>query len=304
MKLLVTGGSGLLGTAIRSAWAGSYEILLPTRSELDLEDSEQTMRYILKNLPDYCIHAAANVFGLAGHKLNPSQALLVNSRIDINLISALHKAPPKSFLYVGTVAAYGYPYRTERLNESDFLLGLPHSGEYGYAMAKRFGLDLSNSLKELGVKVTYAIMTNLFGPNDNFNETSGHVVPSLISRAVRARDEKRVLEVWGRKTDTRDFMYSGTAASILLRLIETNFEGRVNVGSGFERSIESVVEIICDELKISSVNYNENVLNSIRHRVLDTKFLAETIGQVDDQFEKNLRSTINWYLENSHSARS
>ena len=170
MKLLITGSRGLLGSALRMQSEGLFEIFAPTRSELDLEDGIAVENYISNLRPDYCIHTAAHVYGLGGHKLHPNKALFLNSKIDINLISALHETSIEHFVYVGTVASYGFPYLSQPLHERDFMKGVPHAGEYGYAMAKRFGYDLSSSLKLNGTSVTYAIMTNLFGPFDNFND--------------------------------------------------------------------------------------------------------------------------------------
>jgi GDP-L-fucose synthase len=212
--------------------------------------------------------------------------------------------PPKQFIYVGTVASYGHPYKTNALKEKDFLSGLPHIGEYGYAMAKRFGFDLANSLRENEVKVTYAVMTNLFGPNDNFNHQTGHVIPSLIARSRNAKRDSVPLEVWGRPTDTRDFLYSGVAAQRLLQLLTKEFDGTVNIGSGIERSIASVVDVITSCLQISDVRYKEVPLSTINHRVLDIELLETTCGKIPDNFEENLRSTISWLESNHESARS
>ena len=204
MKLLITGASGLLGSAILEQAENSYEVYAPNRASLNLEDSQAVLKYVSKIRPDFCIHTAAHVYGLGGHKLHPNKSLFLNSKIDLNLISALSDVGINHFVYVGTVASYGYPYRKQPLNETDFLSGIPHVGEYGYAMAKRFGYDLSNSLKLNGASVTYAIMTNMFGPRDNFNESTGHVIPSLVSRAFRAIDMKKPLDVWGGKRQIRE----------------------------------------------------------------------------------------------------
>jgi GDP-L-fucose synthase len=304
LKLLVTGGGGLLGSAICDQASADFMLLAPRRTELNLEDVHQVTEYIKLHKPDVCIHSAAHVFGLGGHKLHPNKALLVNSRIDINLISAFQINPPKKFIYVGTVASYGYPYLSNRLKEQDFFKGIPHIGEYGYAMAKRFGYDLANSLKEFDTVVSYAIMTNLFGPNDNFNSKTGHVIPSLVSRAVSAQNEKAPLEVWGRPTDTRDFLHSSIAAKRILQLALSGYEGLINIGSGEERSISSVANLICSRLGIESISSNTSSINAISHRVLDIDLLNNNFGIIPDSFESDLENTIEWYLKNKEIARN
>lgn len=303
MKLLITGGSGLLGTALTKLASKEYEVLAPTHSDLDLENFEAVSSFISTNKPDLCIHAAARVLGLGGHKLFPNASLLINSRIDINLISAFQSEPPKHFIYVGTVASYGYPYVSNALNEDNFFDGLPHIGEYGYAMAKRFGFDLASSMKDLGTSVTYAIMTNLFGPNDNFNNRTGHVIPSLISRSYESAKNKTPLEVWGKTTDTRDFLYSENAARRLLQALGAKHDGLLNIGSGIERSIESVVKSISHHFEIKDISLNNSAINSISHRVLDISKLETFFGYMPDTFEADLLQTMKWYSKNRTLAR-
>jgi GDP-L-fucose synthase len=303
MRILVTGSRGLLGSAICELARDKFDVLEPSRQELDLSDFELTLRYIENKRPDAVIHTAAAVFGLGGHKLHPNRALLANSRIDINLVSALHEFPVSKFIYVGTVASYGYPYVGNRLNEKDFFSGVPHSSEYGYAMAKRFGFDLTKSLCEIGADINYVSMTNLFGPHDNFNSQTGHVIPSLISRAVNSSQEKSVLKVWGKPTDTRDFMYSYKAARRILQLLSTNDLDLINIGSGIERSISMVVDTICDKLGIKEVTYEDSDLPTISHRVLDISLLESKFGKFEDDFKSEIETTIDWYLANQEIAR-
>lgn len=303
MKLLITGSSGLLGSAIRAQSEGMFEVFSPPRHELNLEDGVAVNRYISDLRPDYCIHTAAHVFGLGGHKLHPNKALFLNSKIDINLISALSETDIEHFIYVGTVASYGYPYLTQPLVESEFMKGVPHAGEYGYAMAKRFGFDLSSSLKLNGASVTYAIMTNLFGPHDNFNDKTGHVIPSLISRAFIALDNSSPLQVWGEETDSRDFLYSEIAAKRIIQALNGRHDGLLNIGSGKERRIVDVANIIKDYLGITNLEMKHGGVNAIHKRTLNIALLEGKFGVIPDEFEQNLKKTIDWFRENREIAR-
>jgi GDP-L-fucose synthase len=303
MKLLITGSGGLLGSAIRTQSDTQYEVLAPTRGELDLEDPVRVQEYINLHKPDLCIHSAAQVYGLGGHKLHPNKALLVNSRIDLNLITSFNEIGLEHFVYIGTVASYGYPYKSLPLLESDFFQGVPHAGEYGYAMAKRFGYDLSNSLKLNGTTVSYAVMTNLYGPNDNFNEKTGHVIPSLISRGLKAKKESKKLEVWGSEGDSRDFLYSEIAATRILQILNSRYEGLINIGSGVERKVFEVAEFIANYLSFPGISIKTGAVNAIHNRTLSIETLENLYGKIHPNFEKTLSTTIDWLAKNLNSSR-
>jgi GDP-L-fucose synthase len=181
--------------------------------------------------------------------------------------------------------------------------GVPHAGEYGYAMAKRFGFDLSSSLKLNGTSVTYAIMTNMFGPNDNFNDKTGHVIPSLISRAYLALESKKLLQVWGEESDSRDFLYSEIAAKRIIQALNGRHDGLLNIGSGKERRIIEVAEIIKDFLGVKGIEMKLGGVNAIHKRTLDISLLEDKFGDIPDDFENNLKKTIEWYGENRVIAR-
>ena len=303
MKLLITGSTGLLGSSIRTQCEGLFEVSAPSRVELNLEDGVAVAKYISELQPDYCIHTAAHVYGLGGHRLHPNKALFLNSKIDINLISALSETNIEHFVYVGTVASYGYPYLTQPLVENDFMKGVPHAGEYGYAMAKRFGFDLASSLKLNGTSVTYAIMTNMFGPNDNFNDKTGHVIPSLIARGFTALESGSSLQVWGEETDSRDFLYSELAAKRIIQALNGRHDGLLNIGSGKERRIIDVAMIIKDYLGLAHLEMKHGGVNAIHKRTLDISLLENKFGEIPDEFESNLVKTVDWYRANQAVAR-
>ena len=303
MKLLITGSTGLLGSSIRTQCEGLFEVSAPSRVELNLEDGVAVAKYISELQPDYCIHTAAHVYGLGGHRLHPNKALFLNSKIDINLISALSETNIEHFVYVGTVASYGYPYLTQPLVENDFMKGVPHAGEYGYAMAKRFGFDLASSLKLNGTSVTYAIMTNMFGPKDNFNDKTGHVIPSLIARGFTALESGSSLQVWGEETDSRDFLYSELAAKRIIQALNGRHDGLLNIGSGKERRIIDVAMIIKDYLGLAHLEMKHGGVNAIHKRTLDISLLENKFGEIPDEFESNLVKTVDWYRANQAVAR-
>ena len=267
MKIWITGASGSLGMSLLETLENqvSAQILAPPRSELDLEDKEKVLNFVLKNVPTHIFHLAATVYGISGHQENPEESLLINTRIDNSVFSALFKSPPKWIYYSSTVAAYGHPYFQLPLLERDFLKGNPHSSEFGYAMSKRFSLNYLETMKRKHqTKFVYGLSTNLFGVGDRFHEGRGHVVISLLEKAIHASRKGLPLEVWGDGLASRDLLSTQDAAKIIVSLIGKDV-GIVNIASGQEIRISEIAELIVREFEISSgyrfIGENEGIIN-------------------------------------------
>jgi len=210
-RVLITGGRGMLGSALVEGLRelGFLNILAPTREEMDCAKSEDVNCFFDTHRPDYVFHLASLVFGIKGNLDNQLRSFNENTAISMNVINASGRCGVKKIFYAGTVASYGYPYKAMPLKENDFWDGLPHYGEYGYASAKRHGLIHLDILKNSGgPDFVYGILTNLYGPNDSFDSEAGHVIPSLVSKAVRSLNSSYVFDVWGNPAVTRDFLYS------------------------------------------------------------------------------------------------
>jgi GDP-L-fucose synthase len=283
MKIWVTGASGSLGNALvsnLSAMSG-VTLLAPNRHELDLEDVKAVTDYVRRNQPSHIFHLAAKVFGVAGHKENPQTSLLVNSRIDNAVFSALSTHPPKWVYYSSSVAAYGYPYSKLPLEESDFLKGQPHESELGYALSKRFSLAYLEMLKqEHGVKIAYGLTTNLFGSGDLFHQGRGHVIISLLEKAKVARISGSHLEVWGHGRASRDFLSTADAAKAIISLLDID-AGVINIASGCEIDISEIAQYVVEIFGIKKghkfVGVNEGILN----RVCSTKKIKSYFKDFD-----------------------
>ncbi|TPN83191.1 NAD-dependent epimerase/dehydratase family protein [Mesorhizobium sp. CU2] len=306
-RCLVTGASGVLGRAIvrQLERLGVRDVLRPSRQELDLLDENETRRYFSTYRPDTVIHLAATVFGLAGNMKNQLRAVTENSAINHHIFSAIAKYPVNNFFFAGTVASYPYPYLEMPLREDNFFTGLPHSGEFGYAMAKRHAYSYLEILcKEIGMRYTYGIFTNLYGDHDRFDVTNGHVIPSLVVKAHRAALTKTPLEVWGDGTAERDFLHAEDAArGVMLCLTNAGLQNFVNISSGIGVTIRQVTECIASEAGVSDVRFNVDRPVGIRSRVVDNSKLRSAGFAPEISLQCGLARTYKWYEDNQAGIR-
>ena len=249
-KILVTGGDGLLGKALVASLRSSLpdsQLLTPPRRELDLADAAAVDSYWQAHEPDAVFHLAAYVLGLGGNLAAGSSAFSLNARINHNVLLACLEHPPRRLFVAGTVASYKYPYDRLPLVEADVFLDEPHSGEYFYGLAKRAMWPYLQAIGRAGdTSTTMGLFTNMYGPGDNFNESSGHVVPSLVKRFVDAqRTNAEEVLVWGSPDTTRDFLFVSDAVAGLLASVE-NRVSLCNISSGRETTMGELVETITD----------------------------------------------------------
>jgi GDP-L-fucose synthase len=306
-KVLVTGAGGGLGKVVLSTLRsqGYSMILAPSRDDLNLLDAESVSRYIGRHQPNAVVHLAALVFGLQGNLDNQMRSLLENSKINENIFSALYIHPVDYFFFASTVAAYAYPYKRIPLVEEDFFGGLPHGGEFGYAMSKRHAYAYLKILKDTkGTNFTYGIFTNLYGENDRFNDNAGHVIPSLITKANRALLEKKPLLVWGDGTAERDFLHFDDAAKAILRCMEIGTTPElVNISSGRSTSIRMLTELVCKTAGVAEIEFQIDKPVGIKSRVVDNTLLrnlgfSESIG-----LDFGIQRLYRWYSENISGVR-
>lgn len=307
-KILITGASGLLGYGLKHAITKlnrpDIKLFCPSRKEMDCLDATSVDQYIQTIKPDYVFHLAALVFGLKGNLNNQLLSLSKNSLINNNIFSAISKTPVKKFFYASTVAAYAYPYENLPLKEEDLLKHEPHWGEFGYAMAKRQALSYLKILeKNNSIPYVYGLFTNLYGPNDRFNKSNGHVIPSLILKALDANQTGKELTVWGKSTTTRDFLYSLDAGSAALHAL-ANLDGIINIASGVESSMKEVTDAIIKRLpNISKVVWQSDQPVGIPRRSVDVSLLSNSGFTPKFSLEKGISETISWALNNAKNLR-
>lgn len=246
--VLITGAWGMLGRSLHQSLhnAGFKNILVPRRVELDLLDQQATFFYLQNKKPVYVFHLASVVFGLLGNARNQIKSLTENTILNHNIIMSSSQAKVKKFFFAGSVASYPYPFRTLPLDEKGIWDGAPHPGEFGYAHAKRHALTYLELLdRETGMDFLYGLITNLYGPEDSFDEQNGHVIPSLVKKMHDSQKSLTNFEVWGDGSATRDFMYIDDAAFAILTAFES-ISGVANICSGVSISIRSVVEALVE----------------------------------------------------------
>lgn len=284
MKIWVTGATGSLGQELVKILGVTHSdviLLAPSRSELNLSDKNAVREYVSINQPTHVFHLAAKVFGIAGHKEQPSSSLLENTSIDYSVFSALIEFPPEWVYYSSTVAAYGYPYRRLPLNEDDWLIGNPHESEMGYAFSKRHGLSYLEMLHSTSnTKFVYGLSTNLFGSGDRFLGGRGHVVISLLEKASRVANTDKPLDVWGDGTASRDFLSTRTASRLMAELIDKH-TGVINVASGQEIYINEIALEIANEFGLTTGIEFIGINQGISRRVCSIEKLASFVNSVN-----------------------
>ncbi|ENO3939850.1 NAD-dependent epimerase/dehydratase family protein [Aeromonas veronii] len=306
--ILITGANGGLGNALVVALKrkGFVNLLTPSRYELDLLNKIDVDIFFSKNKPTVVLHLASVVFGLLGNLENQMRSLTENTLINSNLFSAIDSHPVKYVFFAGTVAAYAYPYIKMPLSEADFFLGLPHSGEFGYAMSKRHAyayLSVLQTTKK--IRSTYGIFTNLYGENDRFNDTTGHVIPSLIMKAYHASKTCEVFNVWGDGLAERDFLhFDDAAAAIILCMLSKQTPSLVNISSGIAVSIKRLSNLIALEANVKQVEFLSDKPVGIKSRVVDNSVLKSLGFEQSISLEDGIKRLYAWYLKNNNEVRS
>ncbi len=297
--MLITGGGGVLGAALQKKLQDNdVTFIAPRREELDLLNAEATGDYISKHKPDIVVHLAAMVFGLGGNLKNQMNSVVNNTIINNNLFSALYQNPPKKIFFAGTVASYPFPFKSLPLKEEDFFNGLPHYGEFGYAMAKRHAYTYLKILKEeKNTSFTYGVFTNLFGINDNFDIENSHVVPSLIAKAFRAKLDDKPLEVWGNGEAERDFLCSDDAARAICFLLDNeSINDIINISSGKTYSIKYVAELIAKAYCMDKeIKFLPAMPSGILNRSVNNQKIIDMGFKLSIEFETAILNACDWY---------
>jgi GDP-L-fucose synthase len=299
-KVLITGGTGMVARHIKDFLESNYDVSIesPDRNVLNLENSNEVHEYFSKFNPDYVFHLAGKVYGLGGNLLYPMETLSSNVLINDSVLTACSQDSVKKIFFAGTVASYEYPFSNLPLSEDRIFYGEPHSGEYGYAMAKRFAFSYLKLLQEkFGKKFIYGIYTNLYGPHDRFNITSGHVVPSLVFKLDIAIKNKTDLHVWGRPDTIRDFLYVEDAAAAAIFLMEQG-EGIFNIASGKEKSMQEVIDSLLKASKFNGdVIWDESKPVGIPKRFSNIQRLSELGFYSKNELPDGIAKTWHWYSE-------
>ena len=300
-RVMVTGGAGFLGSAVvrRLREAGATEIFVPRVEDYDLRKLADIDRALADGRPDLVIHLAAVVGGIGANRENPGRFFYDNAIMGIQLIEQARLAGVAKLLTVGTVCAYP-KFTPVPFREDDIWNGYPEETNAPYGLAKKILLVQSQAYRDqYGFNAIYLLPVNLYGPGDNFDPASSHVIPALIKKCVDARERgDTFIEAWGTGSASREFLYVEDAARGIVLAAE-RYDGRdpVNIGVGGEIKIRDLTELIVRLTGfVGEVRWDPSKPDGQPRRALDTSRAREAFGFVArTPFEEGLRATIQWY---------
>jgi len=309
-KIVVTGGSGFLGGHLlrRLESAGCQNVFVPVSKEYDLTRSDAIESLFEKHRPDVLIHMAAVVGGIGANRANPGKFFYDNAIMGIQLIEAARRFGVEKTVVLGTICAY--PKFTPVPFQEDALWdGYPEETNAPYGLAKKMMLVQCQSYREqYGMNAIFLLPVNLYGPNDNFDLESSHVIPALIRKCVDAVESgSKEIVLWGDGSPTREFLYVEDAAEgILLATQDYDKAEPVNLGSGMEISIRDLATKIATMTGFTGeIVWDASKPNGQPRRCLDVTRAEREFGfRAATPFETGLRKTIKWYLSSRQSTES
>jgi GDP-L-fucose synthase len=309
-KIAVTGGGGFLGSALlerlRQRGCTPESLVSIRKADFDLVHEADVKRLFDVHEPQVVIHLAAVVGGIGANRENPGSFYYQNLVMGAMLMEYARQAGVEKFVAIGTICAYP-KFTPVPFKEEDLWAGYPEETNAPYGIAKKGLLVQSQAYRtQYGFNSVYLLPVNLYGPRDNFDPRSSHVIPALIRKCVEAVERgDDVLEVWGTGRATREFLYVDDAAEGITLAAE-HYDGAepVNLGAGFEISIKDLAELIA---RLSGFKgrlvWNTSLPDGQPRRCLDTKRAAAYFGfRAGTPFEEGLRKTIEWYQASRKTA--
>jgi GDP-L-fucose synthase len=301
-RILVTGGGGFLGVHVLAALAdrGYRNVVAPRRATYDLTQPDQVQACVQQERPDVIIHLAAVVGGIGANRENPGSFFYSNLLMGTLLMEAARQAGVQKFVAVGTICAYP-KFTPVPFSEDDLWNGYPEETNAPYGLAKKMLLVQAQAYRQqYAFNAVYLLPTNLYGPGDNFDPASSHVIPALIRKCLDARAEGADhITVWGTGTPTREFLYvRDCAAGILAATERYDSADPVNLGSGREISIADLAQLVADATGFTGrIRFDPSFPDGQPRRHLDTSRAREAFGwSATTDFETGLRATVDWYV--------
>lgn len=302
-KILITGGAGFLGSflvdeLINERGVKRSNITIPRSKTTDLRIMENCKRAVEGQ--DIVIHLAASVGGIGFNQENPATLFYDNITMGVQLIEAARLAKVGKFVALGTICAYP-KFTPVPFREEDLWNGYPEETNAPYGLAKKMLLVQSQAYRrQYGFNCIYLLPVNLYGPRDNFDPRSSHVIPALIKKFVDAKENgDRTVTLWGTGKATREFLYVEDAAhGIVLATERFNGPEPVNLGAGFEISIADLAVLIKELVGFDGeLVYDASKPDGQPRRMLDTSRAYQEFGfRAATDFRTGLRRTIDWYL--------
>jgi GDP-L-fucose synthase len=307
MRYVITGGAGFLGTHLQEnlhrRGVKPADIFVPKIEDFDLTQSASVERLYREAKPDVVIHLAAQVGGIGANRENPGRYFYANMAMGLHLIEGARVNHLKKFVQIGTICAYPnltpVPFR-----EDDLWNGYPEVTNAPYGIAKKALLVMCQAYRaQYGLNAIYLLPVNLYGPRDNFDLNSSHVIPALIRKCVEAkRGQAPFITAWGTGKASREFLFVEDAAEGIALATE-KYDGAdpVNLGAGREITIRELTELVAKLCNYAGeIRWDSTKPDGQPRRCLDTTRARERFGFVAKTvFEEGLRKTIAWYESNA-----
>jgi GDP-L-fucose synthase len=303
-RVCITGGAGFLGFFVQETLRerGATEIFIPHIEDYDLTQQQNIDRMLTDASPDVIIHLAALAGGIGANRARPADFFYKNLMMGVPLMHAAWESKVEKFVVIGTICAYPkftpVPFKEENLWD-----GYPEETNAPYGLAKKMLLVQAQAYREqYGFNAIYLLPVNLYGPRDNFNLETSHVVPALIRKMIEAKQRgDNEVTLWGDGSPTREFFYAGDAAlGIAMAAERYNGSDPVNLGAGMEISIKELAGKIAELTGYDGkIIWDTSKPNGQPRRGLDVSRAKELFGfEAQMPFEEGLRRTIAWFKEN------
>jgi len=303
-RVVVTGGAGFLGGFVTGGLQerGCKNILVPRIEDYDLVEMGDIIRMYEDMKPDVVIHLAAVVGGIGANREHPGEFFYKNLMMGVQLIEQARLRKIEKFVAIGTVCAYP-KFAEVPFKEDEIWSGYPEETNAPYGLAKKMLLVQSQSYRDqYGFNSIFLLPVNLYGPGDNFDPASSHVIPALIRKCVEAVESGADhIDCWGTGGASREFIYAGDAAEgILLATEHYNGSEPVNIGAGFEITIKDLAEKIAGLTGFTGeIRWDSSQPDGQPRRCLDVSRATEYFGfEARTRFDEGLKATIDWYVAN------
>lgn len=307
-KVVVTGGAGFLGRKVISELEsrGYKDIFVPRSRDYDLTEQSEVRKLLKDSKPNLIIHLAAVVGGIGANRENPGKYFYDNLMMGVMLMEEARQAGVDKFAAVGTICSYP-KFAPIPFKEDEIWNGYPEETNAPYGLAKKMILVQSQAYRDqYAFNSIYLMPVNLYGPEDNFDHASSHVIPALIRKCVEAKQAGQAfVELWGDGTPTREFLYVDDAARGIVMASENYDESLpVNLGSGEEYAIRDLAELIAKIVGFTGeLRWDSTKPNGQPRRKLDTQRAMEKFNfKSEIGFQDGLKRTVDWYV--THAAKA
>jgi len=302
-RVVVTGGAGFLGRAVveRLRARGVADVIVPRRRDYDLTHEADVARLYQSTRPDVVLHLAAEVGGIGANQANPGRYFYANMAMALHLIEEARRVGLRKFVQVGTICAY--PKHTPvPFREDDLWAGYPEETNAPYGIAKKAAMVMLDGYRrQYGLASSYLLPVNLFGPWDNFDPATSHVIPALIRKCLEAAERgDTAIECWGTGSASREFLFVDDAAEGIVRAAERLDDPiPVNLGTGCEITIRELVHLVAGACGFAGeIRWDPRKPDGQPRRCVDASRARELLGwRAETELAEGLRRTVAWYRE-------